>query len=241
MNSSPPLPDVYLDNVTFRYPRRSRAAVRETSWKVPQGRTLLLGPNGAGKSTLLQILAGVLTPQSGHLLVAENLRVGYMPQHIRPVPNMSVVEQIAYVGWLQGLSNRVAKDQAREVVNRVQLTDFTDAKTTSLSGGQLRRVGVAQALVAQSDVLLLDEPTAGLDPAQRVNLAHIITSLNMPTVVSTHQVEDIETSYDDVVVMAEGQLVFTGDVAEFLAYDENGSKNPVRAYTAIITARGLSA
>lgn len=123
----------------------------------------------------------------------------------------------------------------------MDLADFADSKTRSLSGGQLRRVGIAQALVGHSDLLLLDEPTAGLDPAQRANLADVITALDMPVIVSTHQVEDIETSYDDVVVMSEGALIFNGTVTEFLAHDETRSNNPVRAYTALISAQGRPA
>lgn len=228
---------ISLDTVSFSYPRRSRAAVRDLTWTVPARRTLLLGPNGAGKSTLLQLLAGVLKPREGRILLPADYSVGYMPQHVRAVPRMTVSEQVAYCGWLQGLSRSQAHRQAAEVIRRVGLEAAATQKVTSLSGGQLRRVGVAQAMVDTCDLLLLDEPTAGLDPAQRQNLAEMIADIGVPTIVSTHQVEDIETTYDDVVVMADGEFVFSGTVTQFLQRDETGAANPVRAYTRIIESR----
>lgn len=103
------LPGVHLDTVTYRYPRLCRAAVRDVNWYPPARRTLLLGPNGAGKSTLLQLIAGVLKPSTGRVVLPEHFRVGYMPQHIRPVPTLTVQEQVAYCGWLQGLPARQAQ------------------------------------------------------------------------------------------------------------------------------------
>jgi ABC-2 type transport system ATP-binding protein len=221
-----------LASVTFGYRRRGRPVLDDLTWAVPAGRTVLLGPNGAGKSTLLGVAAGVLLPRRGHVEVSglqfgpsrRRVRdysrgVGWMPQTVRPIPGLRVVEQVAYAGWLRGLGRAEASERALEALKLVDLADKRDTPVHQVSGGQLRRVGLASAVVHRPPQLLLDEPTAGLDPAQRERFRALLDSVlvGCDVVVSTHQVDDLSESYDHVAVLVDGQIRFVDTVAAFLA------------------------
>ena len=223
-----------FDDVTFTH-RRGRRVFDRFSWAAADARTLLLGPNGAGKSTLLQLAAGLVKPQAGRVTVAADRSIGYMPQVVRAVPGLSVRDQVAYCAWLKGLSQRDARAQAAVVLAAVDLAGVSDRPALSMSGGQLRRVGVAQALVGHSGMMLLDEPTAGLDPAQRDAFARLVSRLGVPLLVASHQVEDIHRTYDEVAVLMSGAVVFHSTVADFLALDPSGGSDARQAYTAVVT------
>ena len=213
------------------------------SWEVPAGRTVLLGPNGAGKTTLLGLGASALMPASGSVRMgsvsstarrdraAFRRAVGWMPQQVRAIAGLTSREQVAYAGWLKGLDRRAAWDAAGEALERVDLAAEAGRRTSHLSGGQLRRVGLAQVLVHRADVLLLDEPTAGLDPNQRARFRDILreVSRDVPVVVSTHQVDDLTGLFDTVVVMDRGRLPFSGTPAAFMALAPDGSAFPAEA------------
>ncbi|MCZ2110126.1 MAG: ATP-binding cassette domain-containing protein [Dehalococcoidia bacterium] len=217
--------------MTFRYRRSGPDIVSSFSWDCPPGRTALLGPNGAGKSTLLAIAADAFTPRAGRVVVngisatgrggrrAYRTRTGWMPQHSRPVPGLSVREQVAYAGWLKGMPSARAWDAALSALSKVGLEPLHGRPSASLSGGQMRRVGIAQALVHEPATLLLDEPTAGLDPGQRAHFREVLQGLSgtQDVLVSTHQVDDIGETFDHVAVLAAGELRFAGTVADFLA------------------------
>jgi ABC-2 type transport system ATP-binding protein len=193
-------------------------------WEVRAGETtMLLGPNGSGKSTLLKLLCGFERPDSGAVTLGDSRdrrtlydQVGWMPQDVQPARGLTVTEQIAYVAWVGGASRREALVLARRAVIDVDLEDKRDARTTRLSGGQLRRVGLAQAIVRRTPVLLLDEPTAGLDPAQAATFRALLGNLDCPggIVVSTHQVNDLADDVDRVVVIAGGSIRFDGTAEE---------------------------
>ncbi|MEW9514952.1 ATP-binding cassette domain-containing protein [Streptomyces bacillaris] len=215
---------------TYQY-RRGPVVLDRLSFAFPRGRTVLLGPNGAGKTTLLALAASALKPRSGTVSFAElnpgvrsqlrgyRRQVGWMPQHITPVPGMTCQEQVAYAGWLKGMSRREAWDAALEALGHVGLAKKAGQSASSLSGGQLRRVGVAQTLVHSSRLVLMDEPTAGLDPAQRGTFRKVVEQLSetADVIVSTHQTEDLSEVYDHVVVLSEGTVRFSGSVKEFYA------------------------
>lgn len=191
------------------------------------GRTLLLGPNGAGKSTLLRLLGGLLRPTGGRILLdgepvlARSLQqlVGFMPREIAGLAGLTVFESVRYAAWLAGLPKRSALAAAKEAVAAVGLWDKRDAKSTDLSGGQLRRMGLASVLAGTPSVLLLDEPTAGLDPAQRHRFRDVLLGLpdDLIVVVSTHQVDDVDDSYHQVRVLADGELRWKGTPQEAMA------------------------
>lgn len=235
----------------FRY-QRNRPLIESLTLTFPKGRTVLLGPNGAGKSTLLGLAASVLLPRSGTVGLGAlrtavwrdradyRRRVGWMPQQIVPVPGLNVREQVAYAGWLKGMSRVDAWERSEGALDRVGLASLAGRKSSHLSGGQLRRVGIAQCLVHDAVVLLMDEPTAGLDPVQRQVFRDLLGKVgpDVDVVVATHQTEDIATSYDHVVVLDDGRLRFRGSVGEFLGMAEESVSREGRAdaaYAAIIT------
>ncbi|TQK72456.1 ABC-type multidrug transport system ATPase subunit [Nocardioides sp. SLBN-35] len=197
------------------------------------GVTGLLGVNGAGKTTLLRVMAGSLRPSSGDALVDGTSlygrrrrqalsRVGYMPQHFDAPPRASVSDVLRYLGWMRGLDARQARTAAARLLEVVGLADRAGAPMGSLSGGMKRRVGFAQSLMADPDVLLLDEPTTGLDPEQRVAMREVIAAQERQgvTVVSSHLIEDISTLADHLVVLEQGQVLFDDSMAAFRATSE---------------------
>ncbi|MCM3556675.1 ATP-binding cassette domain-containing protein [Janibacter melonis] len=212
-----------LEDVTLRRGRRD--VLKGLSWTPPAGgRTLLLGRNGAGKTTTLKIASGALRPRSGTVTIngepasSRDLRrsVAMMQQHISAVPKLTVLEQVAFAAWLAGRSQSQAHAAAQDAIEQVDLTRKADADPTRLSGGELRRVGLAEALARPSEVLLLDEPTAGLDPTQRSRFRDLLLALERPTVLSTHQLDDVDELFTAVSVLEDGRIVFDGSIEDYL-------------------------
>jgi ABC-2 type transport system ATP-binding protein len=237
-----------LDSCTYAYSRRTRPILTDFSYRLPDGLTILLGPNGAGKSTLLKLAAGVASPRVGtvscHGLPARSKAyrraVAWMPQHITPMSSLTARDYVAYLGWLKGMSRSSAWSQARRALQRVQLTDKANTKTSQLSGGQLRRVGVAGALVHGAEILLLDEPTAGMDPHQRRVFRDILRGVtdDVQVLMSTHDVADLAEEADSVTVLHAGRVLHTGPTEAFLAHTPAGTA-PGRAaegaYSSLLT------
>jgi ABC-2 type transport system ATP-binding protein len=239
-----------FSGVTFRYRRRAAPVLLDFSWTVPSGRTVLLGPNGAGKTTLLSLAADALSAETGIISIdalranhrkdrgAYRRATGWMPQQIRAVPGLTVREQVAYAAWLKGLSQARSWELAATAVRRVDLEAVENRLTTQLSGGQLRRVGLAQVLVHEAQVLLLDEPTVGLDPAQRATFREILAALprEQTVVVSTHQVDDLDELFQTVAILDDGILLSQVSVGDFLAMAPMGSPRPAEvAYRQLVT------
>ncbi|MCI9889961.1 ATP-binding cassette domain-containing protein [Micrococcales bacterium 31B] len=240
--------------LNFQYHPRAEI-FRSFSWSLRSTRHVLLGPNGAGKSTLLSLVAGAETPRRGNITVngtslsrrtrkLYQRRLGWMPQSIVALRALTVREQVAYAGWLKGMSRRDAWKSAAEYVELVDLSDKMDSLATSLSGGQLRRVGLAQALVHSPDVLLLDEPTAGLDPAQRATFRSVLQRARAETrvLMSTHQVDDLDELFDEVSVLANGESLWEGTVQGFLTLSEpvegsDGDRRGEDAYRTLLGGR----
>ncbi|WP_406287185.1 ABC transporter ATP-binding protein [Streptomyces sp. NBC_00209] len=239
---------IVFTNCTYRYGRRYRPVLDDFSYRVPDGVTIFLGPNGAGKSTALKLAASVIRPQTGRIGVdgvssrsrEYRKHVAWMPQHITPMTGMTAREQVAYSGWLKGMNRSDAWEQSHTALATVDLLDKADAKANSLSGGQLRRVGVASALVHECRVLLLDEPTAGMDPTQRRAFRDVLSAVaegeGVKVLMSTHDVADLADDADYVTVLSGGTIRFNGATHEFLAQappDVQESRRAEGAYTAL--------
>lgn len=213
--------------MTFAHRRgvRSTPVFSDFSWSVPADkRVLLLGPNGAGKSTLLELLSGIRAPQKGRIMLdGESGRhrlvsqVAMMPQTISAFRGLTVEQQVAYSTWLRGTSLITSHARARQAVARVQLQQKAGSGAHQLSGGQLRRVGIAEAMASGAAHVLLDEPTAGLDPAQRQTFLQILDSFRPEgsLVVSTHHIDDVGEFFDHITVLAAGRILFDGDPGAF--------------------------
>ncbi|WP_331728658.1 ATP-binding cassette domain-containing protein [Streptomyces sp. NBC_00158] len=218
-----------FDRVSFRYGRNA-PVFSEFSLRIDARATVLLGPNGAGKSTLMALAASHLSPSSGSVtfegsaakgrhLAAYRERVAWIPQQITPMPGLTVREQVAYAGWLKGMPKDLAWNASEDALRRVDLTRLAGRKSHQVSGGQLRRMGIAGALTHRSKLILMDEPTAGLDPTQRLVFRELVEDLadSVQVVVSTHQTEDLADLYTQVVVLAHGKICFQGGPADFHA------------------------
>lgn len=200
-------------------------ALAGVSLEIGPGITGLLGPNGAGKTTLLRILATVLAPDSGRVRLigrdpgrpedrlAIRRRLGYMPQEPGFHRHFTAFEFVDYVAILKEMTHRRARhDEVRRVLVLVGLEDVMGRKIKTLSGGMRRRVALAQALLGEPALIILDEPTAGLDPEQRLRFREIVSGLaeGRTVVLSTHQTEDVAALCERVVVMNDGGCLFAG-------------------------------
>ncbi|MEM6274366.1 MAG: ATP-binding cassette domain-containing protein [Myxococcota bacterium] len=211
-----------VENLSKTYPNGVRA-LRKVSLEVSSGMYGLLGPNGAGKSTLMRTLATLQQPdQGGFFLDADDglrnperirLRLGYLPQHIGAYPGIAARALLSRFAWLKGRTDR--NERRREVdsvLARVNLTDAAERHVSTYSGGMLRRFGIAMTLLGEPRLLIVDEPTAGLDPAERDRFHQVLADVAADAVVllSTHIVEDIENLCERLSVLAEGRIVAEG-------------------------------
>ncbi|NNG88210.1 ABC transporter ATP-binding protein [Streptomyces sp. NHF165] len=230
---------------------RKRMAVDGLDLSLDTGVHGLLGPNGAGKTTLIRALATVLRPAAGSLeLLGESAggtgehralrrRIGYLPQEFGYYKRFTVREFVEYMAWLKEVPKAEIPGAVQRAVERVGLADRADDRMKALSGGMVRRAGIAQAIVNDPAILLLDEPTVGLDPAQRLRFRELLQELGLDTcvVVSTHLVEDVAAACTDVVLFADGRLVFQGTPDELAAAGgpEHVGDSPLeRGYSALL-------
>ncbi|WP_306336963.1 ATP-binding cassette domain-containing protein [Streptomyces sp. KL118A] len=227
-------PVAAVAGVTVQY--GSTTALDDVTLTFPAGVTGLLGPNGAGKSTLLSLLSTARRPKTGDVTLlgetpgrarVQRLRkqIGVLPQSFGYYPRFTVLEFTEYAAWLRKVPAAQRRDRAREALRLVQMEKHAHSRMGALSGGMLRRVGIAQAMVNEPSLVLLDEPTVGLDPAQRVGFRTLIKELGdrCAVVMSTHLAEDVAHVCDRVAVLLEGTVRFTGTVAELCALPSSGT------------------
>jgi ABC-type multidrug transport system ATPase subunit len=244
--------NVEITDLTRRFGRTQ--AVAGVTLETGPGVFGLLGPNGAGKTSLLRMLATVIPPTSGRLRLLGRdpgayrprreirRRLGYLPQNLGYYPGFTVVEFVEYFALLKELPPARVPRAVAAAVEQVGLGDKAKAKLRTLSGGMLRRVGIAQAIVNQPELLLLDEPTAGLDPEQRVAFRALLRELGQraTVIVSTHLVEDVGAACSQVALMDQGRLVFHGTPGELTARAEGtaaaGDAPLERGYSAVLAA-----
>jgi ABC-2 type transport system ATP-binding protein len=218
---------IELEQLTKRYGRSE--ALKGIDLRIGTGVVGLLGPNGAGKTTLLRILATSLPPTAGRIAVlghdpsdaagrlAIRRRLGYVPQEIGLYDLFTVVDFLDYIAILKEHADRRARrHEVRRVIDAVDLGDVASMRIRRLSGGMRRRVALAQSLLGTPDLLILDEPTVGLDPEQRLRFRHIVSkhAEQRCVVLSTHMTEDVEALCDRVIVMDEGTITFDGTAPE---------------------------
>lgn len=206
-------------------------ALQDLNLTIPGGMFGLLGPNGAGKTTLMRILAGVLSPSEGSIRVGsydgatERGRtqikriLGYLPQELGVYTDLSAYEFLDYMGILKGLDDRKQRQRrVDELLEIVAMSHLARRKLKTFSGGMKRRVGIAQALLNDPQLLIVDEPTAGLDPEERILFRNLLSDLagKRTVLLSTHIVEDIAQTCQQLAFIAKGRLLFQGTVSEML-------------------------
>lgn len=206
---------------------KKKQALSNVNLTIEQGMFGLLGRNGAGKTTLMKTLATLLKKQSGSISVcgipienAKEIRkiVGYLPQDFSMYPTMTVIEAMDYLGILSGIGTKERKERIDLLLKKVNLTEHKNKKVKALSGGMKRRLGIAQALLNDPKVLIVDEPTAGLDPEERIRFRNLLCDVSEERIVilSTHIVGDIEATCENLAILNEGSILYCGTVSDLL-------------------------
>lgn len=209
--------------------RHNLWGLKDFSLETGPGIIGLLGPNGAGKSTLLRILATVTKPTEGQVYWDDveitkspdflRERLGFLPQDFGIYPNLNAVEFLRYLAAARGITGRKAQTRIDQLLELVNLGDVRSRRLDSLSGGMKQRVGIAQALLNDPELLIVDEPTAGLDPEERIRFRNLLTDLSSERIVvlSSHIVSDIEAAASSIAIMNKGQLLSYSSPDELLS------------------------
>lgn len=219
---------VALSNLSFAYGRRQ--VLNDVNVSFSPGIHGLLGPNGAGKTTLLSLLATEKRVQEGTIEILGTdvsslknarkvrSRIGYCPQQPRLFEDFSVIEMVSYVGFLRGIHNKNVNEEASRAIELVGLKERENSRIRSLSGGMKQRTSLACALVGHPDILILDEPSVGLDPLQRLEFKEILRAYGEAVILlSTHIVDDVAALAQHVTVLSEGKIAFQGATSDLAA------------------------
>ncbi|HCU7428514.1 ABC transporter ATP-binding protein [Staphylococcus aureus] len=199
---------------------------------IPNGMFGILGRNGSGKSTLMNIIATILQPSKGTVTIngieiknSQKIRqmIGYLPQDFDFYPNMKVSEVLYYLGFLSKINQTDFDKYVDLILRKVNLIDYKNKKVKSLSGGMKKRLGIAQAILHDPKVIIVDEPTAGLDPEERVRLRNLLSDLaeNKIVIISTHIVSDIESTCNRIAILDKGSLVYKGDIPSLIQQNDD--------------------
>ena len=203
--------ELEIRNLTKQYGKKM--AVNHLNLSLTKGVYGLLGANGAGKTTLMRLLCGIQAPTSGRVtlngrkieVLGEDYRkhLGYLPQQFPYYPNFSALDYLLYIAALKGLDDKKAKQKSKELLGAVGLTKNSRQKIRTFSGGMKQRLGIAQAMLNDPNILVLDEPTAGLDPKERVRFRNLISAFSKDRIVilSTHIVSDVEFISEKIIMM----------------------------------------
>lgn len=218
--------EIRLEGVCKYYGRKQ--ALKDVTMTIPTGMFGLLGRNGAGKTTLMKILATLLKADEGKVSVCgvdvkNSVKIrsmtGYLPQDFSMYGNMGVYEAMDYLGTLSGMSKKERGERIPVLLEKVNLSNNYRTKVKAMSGGMKRRLGIAQAILNDPKVLIVDEPTAGLDPEERVRFRNLLCEIAEERIVilSTHIVGDVEATCENIAILDEGSMKFVGTVEELLA------------------------
>lgn len=224
---------IQIDDLTVTF-RNGVTAINHADLEISNGMFGLLGENGAGKTTLMRVLTTVLKPTGGRVTLNEMLyreenyekiqkRIGYLPQEIDLYPNLTVQECLEYMGALAGVPKQECRERMQYYLTKTSLLEHRKKKMKQLSGGMKRRVGLVQALLNEPEFLIVDEPTTGLDPEERIRIRNLLVdfSENRTVLFSTHVVEDLAATCNRLAVMKKGQFLYQGRMTDLLQKAEN--------------------
>ena len=219
---------IKIEDLTVTF-RNHVIAINHADLEIPKGIFGLMGENGAGKTTLMRVLTTVLSPTSGTVTLDGILysegnfekiqrKIGYLPQEIDLYPNLSVQECLEYMGDLSGILRQTYKERIKYYLEKTSLSGHRRKKMKQLSGGMKRRVGLIQALLNEPEFLIVDEPTTGLDPEERIRIRNLLVDFSEGRTVlfSTHVVEDLVAACNQLAVMKNGKFLYSGNMKELL-------------------------
>ena len=226
--------NISIQNLTKVYKKGSPPALNGVDLEIRHGTFGLLGPNGAGKTTLIKILSTQMAPTSGQVTVdgmdlqsrrsAVRARLGYLPQHFGAYPQLTAWEFLDYAGSLAGIRRSAdRRDRAERALESVGLYEDRHRRAGTFSGGMMRRLGIAQAILGEPEFLVVDEPTVGLDPEERIRFRRILgrLSIDRAIVISTHIVGDISSTCEDLAILSRGEIVFHGPPQDLVGLAED--------------------
>lgn len=216
-------------NLTVKF-KNGYKGIQDMNFRIGNGIYGLLGENGAGKTTLMRVLTTIITPTEGKIMF-ENIpyieknygaiqkKIGYLPQELNLYPNLNVEDTLVYLGSMAGIETGICEERVKYYLERTGLEEHKRKKNKQLSGGMKRRVGLAQALLNEPELLIVDEPTTGLDPEERVRIRRLLVdfSKNRTVLFSTHVVEDLAATTNQILIMKKGRLEYTGHVSSLIA------------------------
>lgn len=216
-------------NLTVKF-KNGYKGIQDMNFRIGNGIYGLLGENGAGKTTLMRVLTTIITPTEGKIMF-ENIpyveknysaiqkKIGYLPQELNLYPNLNVEDTLMYLGSMAGIEKGICEERVKYYLERTGLEEHKRKKNKQLSGGMKRRVGLAQALLNEPELLIVDEPTTGLDPEERVRIRRLLVDFSKKRTVlfSTHVVEDLAATTNQILIMKKGRLEYTGHVSSLIA------------------------
>lgn len=221
---------IKISNLTKKF--GSKVALDNINLEITSGMFGLLGRNGAGKTTLMRIIATTLIKDQGSVTICgvpvektKDIRdiIGYLPQDFSMYPNMKVYEAMDYLGVLSNIPKQERKKIIPELLDKVNLYDYRNFRVKALSGGMKRRLGIAQAIMHSPKVLIMDEPTAGLDPEERIRFRNLLSEIATDRIVilSTHIAGDIEATCENIAILNEGKIIYKGTTESLANTAEN--------------------
>lgn len=215
---------IVLKNVTKKY--KNKEVLSHLNFEFDNKIYAFIGHNGSGKSTLMRIITGLIEPTQGEVIFYQNdkiidykkVKFGYLSQEFNAFKEFTVYEQLEYFAIMKKINKKVYSNEIKKVLVEVNLWENKDVKCKNLSGGMIRRLGIAQTLLGSPDVIILDEPVVGLDPDERMRFMEIIKSiqLDIPIIFSTHIIDDISSLSPEIILFKNGQIKFNGSSSQFI-------------------------
>lgn len=215
---------IVLKNITKKY--KNKEVLSHLNFEFDNKIYAFIGHNGSGKSTLMRIITGLIEPTQGEVLFYQNdkiidykkVKFGYLSQEFNAFKEFTVYEQLEYFAIMKKINKKVYSNEIKKVLVEVNLWENKDVKCKNLSGGMIRRLGIAQTLLGSPDVIILDEPVVGLDPDERMRFMEIIKSiqLDIPIIFSTHIIDDISSMSPKIIFFKNGRIKFNGSSSQFI-------------------------